>query len=232
VELILTGVDLDRFAASGADRENARKAFGIGADDLVVGTVGKLAPGKHVDLLVDAFATIPAGRMPGECRLLLVGPDLGSLGMLQERAAALGVADRVVFVPGMSDVRPAYAAMDVFAMTSLGEGLPNVILEAMAMGLPIVTTGAGSIPEAMDGNGFLLPGADAMRIGRRMARLLRDARLRRRMGERSLAIAARFAMRHSVGRYEEMFVECLAAATDPRPSPSVPRPGPKFEEDR
>lgn len=211
VELVFTGVDLDRFDARGADRQGVRKALGLGADDLVVGTVGRLVPGKNIDLLVEAFATIPADGLPGPCRLLVVGPDHGSLGMLRDRAAALGVADRVAFLPGTSDVRPAYAAMDVFAMTSLGEGLPNVILEAMAMGLPIVTTGAGSIPEAMDGNGFLLPGAGPARIGRRIARLLRDARLRRRMGDRSLAIAARFAMRHSVGRYEEMMLECLAA---------------------
>lgn len=211
VELVFTGVDLDRFDAHATDRGVARKALGFGGEDLVIGTVGRLVDGKNVDLLLEAFATIPTDGMPGDCRLLVVGPDQGCLGMLRERAAALGVADRVVFVPGTSDVRPAYAAMDVFAMTSRGEGLPNVILEAMAMGLPIVTTGAGSIPEVMDGNGFLLPGAGASRIGRRIARLLRDARLRRRMSERSRAIAARFAMRHSVGRYEEMVLECLAS---------------------
>lgn len=210
VEFVFTGVDLDRFDSRAVDRGGARKALGIGAEDLVVGTVGRLVEGKNVDLLLEAFAAVPAGGTTGTCRLLVVGPDHGSLGILQEKAVALGVADRVVFAPGTADVRPAYAAMDVFAMTSLGEGLPNVILEAMAMGLPIVTTGAGSIPEAMDGNGFLLPGAGGRRIGRRIARLLRDARLRRRMGQRSRAIAARFATRHSVGRYEEMVLECLA----------------------
>jgi glycosyltransferase involved in cell wall biosynthesis len=102
------------------------------------------------------------------------------------------------------------ATIDVFGMTSLREGLPTVILEAMAMGLPILTTGTGSIPEVMDGNGLLLPGFGPEGLANRLQRLLCDPEVRRKMAQRSRALSSRFALRHSIGRYEEMMLECLA----------------------
>ena len=78
------------------------------------------------------------------------------------------------------------------------------------MGLPILTTGTGSIPEVMDGNGFLLPGFGPEGLASRLQRLLCDRNLRQSMAKRSRVLASRFALRHSIGRYEEMILECLA----------------------
>ena len=210
VELIFPGIDLGVFDPSAYDREAERAAIGIGSDDLVVGTVCRLIPDKNVKLLLRSFAAVDPTSMPAVTRLLIVGPDGGALPELRRLADELGVADRVLFHPATDRVAAILSTMDVFAMTSLREGLPTAILEAMAMRLPIVTTGVGSIPEVMEGNGFLLPGYGSMGISQRLDRIFRDPPLRRAMGERSRAIAARFAIRHSVGRYEDLVLECLA----------------------
>jgi glycosyltransferase involved in cell wall biosynthesis len=214
IEYVFPGIDLEQFDPGRFDRDAERDALGFGPADLVVGTVGRLIPDKNVKLLVRAFATITPEAIPDTLRLLVVGPDGGALDGLRTLASNLGISERVTFLPATSHVAPVLAAIDVFAMTSLREGLPTVILEAMAMGLPVVTTGAGSIPEVMEGNGFLIPGFGPEGIGQRIAKLCVDRELRAKMGQRSRAIATRFASRHSIGRYEEMILECLA--TKPR----------------
>lgn len=210
IECVFPGIDLEQFDPGRFDRDAKRATLGFGPDDLVVGTVGRLIPDKNVKLLVRAFATILPEAVGGTPRLLVVGPDGGALDGLQALASALGISKRVTFLPATSQVAPVLTAIDVFAITSLREGLPTALLEAMAMGLPIVTTGAGSIPEVMEGNGFLIPGFGPEGIGQRIAKLFVDRSLRGEMGQRSRAIAARFASRHSIGRYEEMILECLA----------------------
>jgi glycosyltransferase involved in cell wall biosynthesis len=211
IEVVFPGVDLARFDPSRVDRDAARASLGFGGDDLVVGTVGRLAPVKNSGALLEAFAVMPTLGPRDRVRLLVVGPDLGELGRLTALAASLGVADRVVFVPGTDDVPRHLAAMDLFVMTSRSEGIPSALLEAMAMGLPAVTTGCGSIPEVIDGNALVLDDAEPGRLARAIARLLARPGLRRAMGGRARSIAARFAARHAVGRYERMILECLGA---------------------
>jgi glycosyltransferase involved in cell wall biosynthesis len=211
VEVVFPGVDLARFDPSRVDRDAARASLGFGDDELVIGTVGRLIPGKNIGSLVEAFAALPTPDLRDRSRLLVVGPDLGELARLIASAASLGVADRVVFVPGTDDVPRHLAAMDLFVMTSRSEGVPSALLEAMAMGLPAVTTGCGSIPEVIDGNALVLDDAEPGRLARAIARLLARPGLRRAMGGRARSIAARFAVRHAVGRYEAMILECLRA---------------------
>jgi len=211
VEFIYPGIDLASFDPQSVDRDARRAELGIGPDDFVVGTVGRLIPDKNVKLLVKAFATLAASAVErGAARLLICGPDGGALPELRELVTALGLESRTLFLPPTTKVAQVLATLDVFVMTSLREGLPTALLEAMAMGLPIVTTGIGSIPEVLRGNGFLLPGYAAEGIGQRLARLWEDSELRRVQGAHSRSIATRFASRHSVGRYQELVLECLA----------------------
>lgn len=221
VELVFPGIDLGAFDPGAHDRVAERAAIGIGSDDLVVGTVCRLIPDKNVKLLLRSFAAVDPASIPAVARLLVVGPDGGALPELRRLADELGVAERVVFHPATDRIAALLATMDVFAMTSLREGLPTAILEAMAMGLPLVTTGAGSIPDVMEGNGLLLPGYGSMGISQRLERLFRDPPLLRAMGERSRAIAARFAIRHSVGRYEDLVLESLAEKSRPAAIPAA-----------
>jgi len=210
IECILPGIDLQVFDPDCYDRASERTALGIGSEDFVVGTVGRLIPAKNVALLLRSFAAIDCTLISVVARLLIVGPDGGSLAELLTLADELGVAGQVNFLPATDRVAAILSVMDVFAMTSQREGLPTAILEAMAMALPIVSTGVGSIPEVMQGNGFILDRCSPGDIAQHFRKLLRNPQLRRDMGRQSRAFAARFAIRNSVGRYEDLVFEGLA----------------------
>jgi glycosyltransferase involved in cell wall biosynthesis len=94
-------------------------------------------------------------------------------------------------------------------MSSLSEGLPTVILEAMAMGLPIISTATGSIPEVVCENGLICDLGDLESFSNYIVQLAWSPKKRQRMGELSRRIAARFTSRHAIGRYEELLIDGL-----------------------
>lgn len=141
VHVVPNGVDLDLFRP--LEREAARAALGLGPGPLLL-SVGELSERKGMDVAVRTLA-----RLPG-WRLVLVGG-----GPLRERLAhlarELGVAERLVFVGArpQAELPLWYAACDVFLLASRREGLPNVVLEALACGRPVVAARVWGVPEAV-----------------------------------------------------------------------------------
>ena len=132
IALVPNGLDLPALAFDPAARARVRAELGIAADDQVLGTVGRLHPGKHLDELLRVSAPLlTAGR-----HLLVVGEGT-ERAALTELAAELGVADRVHLV-GEHAAAPYLAAMDVFASPSPYETFGLAVLEALANGLPVV----------------------------------------------------------------------------------------------
>jgi glycosyltransferase involved in cell wall biosynthesis len=141
-------------------------------------TVGRLVPWKQVNGLLEALTEVP------ELGLVVVG-DGPERPRLERRARELGVQDRVYFA-GRRPKKEALglmAACDLFVLNSAYEGLPHVVLEAMALGLPVVATAAGGTPEVVrDGEtGVLIPGRYGT-LGASLSALARDPALRRRLG--------------------------------------------------
>jgi glycosyltransferase involved in cell wall biosynthesis len=141
-------------------------------------TVGRLVPWKQVNGLLEALTEVP------ELGLVVVG-DGPERPRLERRARELGVQDRVYFA-GRRPKKEALglmAACDLFVLNSAYEGLPHVVLEAMALGLPVVATAAGGTPEVVrDGEtGVLVPGRYGT-LGASLSALARDPALRRRLG--------------------------------------------------
>jgi glycosyltransferase involved in cell wall biosynthesis len=138
------------------DRARARAALGLDASHFVVGSVGRLDPVKDFGSLIDAFA-FASGRRPN-WRLVLVGggPEEEAL---RQAARARGVEPTVVFTRFRADARQLLPALDLFANSSIHEGLSLTILEAMACELPVVATRVGGTPEAVADaqTGLLVP---------------------------------------------------------------------------
>jgi len=182
VVTVYNGVDLPFVVPDPQAVARMRRAFGVPTQGLLVGTVGRLHPQKGFASLLAAVARVRE-RLPA-IRLLLVGD--GALRRdLVARAEALGLAEVVTFAGSRGDVPEILAALDLFVLPSLWEGLPNAVLEAMAAGLPVVATAAGGTPElVVDGEtGLLVPPGDVTALAEAIERLLRDAGLRRKMGE-------------------------------------------------
>ncbi|HXE44392.1 MAG TPA: glycosyltransferase family 4 protein [Conexibacter sp.] len=166
-----------------------------------IGSLGRLTDQKGYDALVRALPSLP------DATLVLVG-DGPERGALEALAAELGVFERLHVTGWTREARRWLPTFDAFALPSLWEGMPLVILEAMHAGLPVVATDVGSVSEAVaDGEtGYVVPPGDDAALQERLARLLGDPALRARLGERGRAVAAeRFTAAAMARRYEAVY---------------------------
>ncbi len=143
VTVLRNGVDLARFRP--VDRGEARRRLDLPGDGPLLLSVGNLIEGKGHHIAVDALARLP------EARLVIVGEGALSRS-LAERARGLGLGDRVRLAGGVPQQRlpDYYAAADLLVLASAQEGMPNVVLESLACGTPVVATAVGGIPEVLD----------------------------------------------------------------------------------
>ena len=202
---IPNGIRLDRYAPDPAARAAVRAELGLG-DAWVVGTVGRLDPFKNQALLVRALAPLLSARV----RLVIVGDGDGR-GDVEAAIAALPEPRWAVMTGRRMDVPRVVHAFDVFALSSKTEGLPLVVPEAMAAGLPIVTTAVGGLPGVVDDGetGLLVP-VDEAALAAALARLERDRATARAMGARAREVAlARYSHERMVDAYLALYAQAL-----------------------
>jgi len=188
---IPSGVDLAQARGGAAGAPQVRRALGIPADAPLLGTVSRLVPVKGLIHLVAAIPEI-LRRCP-RAHLALAG-DGEERELLAAQAAALSVADRVHFLGFRDDVPAVIGALDLFVLPSLNEGLGKVLVAAMALGVPIVATKVGGVPEVVeDGRqGLLVPPADPAALAKAAITLLEDRAAAAAMGAAGRARAERF----------------------------------------
>lgn len=188
-----------------------RQALGIAESDFVVGIIGVFDRIKGHTYLFEALQGMAAGG-EGDPVCLVVG-DGREGDSLRRDACERGLAERARFLGYRTDVAELLRLMDVVALPSLQESFPRVPLEAMAMGVPVVATTVGGIPESVaDGEtGILVPPADASALRAALERLRASPPLRKRMGEAGRRrVAERFSIETNVRRTEALYLELLA----------------------
>lgn len=168
-----------------------RARLDVPADAPVVLAVGRMSREKGHIHLVEAFAALRR-QHPQDVRLVLVG-DGPERGKLESALRAAGLAQAVRFAGQTNDVQSFYAMSDVLALPSLSEGSPNVVLEAMAAGLPIAATAVGGVPELVENEvtGLLVESANPQALAAALARLLSDRPLARQLAARATSLVAR-----------------------------------------
>ena len=209
LSIIDNGVDLARFAEADRHRAAARERLGVAGGELVVGTVGRLAPVKNQRMLIESAGDAAASGSH-EIVLVLVGD-----GPEKERLAAAAQSAppglRVVLA-GAQRPEEWLPAFDVFALSSGSEGLPIALLEAMACGVATIVTAVGAMPEVVDHGraGLVVAPGDRQALGEAIAALLDDARRREALGAAGLS---RVRERHSAERmardYEALYRKVL-----------------------
>lgn len=157
VILLRNALDLDGYAFSAESRAAIRGELGIGVDAPVVAHVGRLAPQKNHAFLLRAFAELL--RLEPRARLLLVGEG-GLEGVVRPRIEELGLGDSVRLLGVRSDVPRILSAADALALPSLYEGMPNVVVEAQAAGLPCVVSSSVTRQADVTGRVAFLPLGD------------------------------------------------------------------------
>ena len=203
VELIYHGVDLATF----------RPALERGGNGVpLIVSVGRLVEKKGFDDLLRALALVADGSRSFKCEIYGEGPSRGELEVLRDE---LGLTERVSFRGAcrQAELLPVYQHADVFALTPRltddgdRDGVPNVLVEAMACGVPIVSTGVAGISElvASGTDGLLAPAQDTRAIAACLAELLDSSAERQRLGQAAAATAERFDSRASGLRLAALF---------------------------
>ena len=174
--LVENGIDAEDYRRTRSIAE-AKASLGFPASRFLVGAVGRLSTEKGFDLLIRAIHDLV--RKGEDVQLAIVGEG-DERANLERLTAELGLQDRVKLPGWQTDVRGYFEAMDAFALSSHREGLPNVLLEAMALEVPVVATRVNGVPRLVqDGrNGLLVEAGDADALTTALLALIRNAALR------------------------------------------------------
>jgi glycosyltransferase involved in cell wall biosynthesis len=209
VHVVWNGAPLDEFAPVPRERAlRVRRELGLPDDALVIGTIGRLSAQKGHRHLLDALPPVLAAHPAA--RALIVG-DGDLMEPLRAQALALGIAARVCFAGHRSDVPDLLGAIDVFCISSLYEGTPLALFEAMAAGKCVVATAVDGCREVLqDGlTGLLVPPGDATALGAALLRVLEDGGLRSGLADLARAASAGYDIQQCVRRMEALYEEVL-----------------------
>ena len=206
VSVIRHGFELDRFDPARIDRDRIRAELGLDGR-LVIGSISRIFWIKNQEALLRAFAAIAPAEP--DSTLLLVGG--GDPTPITDLAASLGVAERLVVLQRRPDVPELLAGMDLFVHPALAESFAMVIVEAMAMGLPVVSTPVGIAPEVLADGAAGTLAADATAEGLEAAlRQALDSRNRwPDIGEEARRRAQEFRAARMVPAYEQLYLKLL-----------------------
>jgi glycosyltransferase involved in cell wall biosynthesis len=205
ISIIDNGVDVPSFRFGAEERRAAREALGIPIDSWVVGSVGRFAPEKDYPFLVRSVAPL----LGPSARLMILG-DGAEMANVKAEIVAQGIEPFSVLPGARGDVLRHLAALDVFVLSSRMEGMPLVVLEAMAAGLPVVATAVGGLRALIkDGEtGFLIPSGDEEALRARLSALRSDPHSGREVGARGREqVSARHSRETMVARYLDLYVQ-------------------------
>ena len=220
-EVLVHGIDIDRVVeAAAGHRATVRDGLGLRADEVVIGTVANLRVQKDYPTLLDAARLLVDRGVA--FRLVAVGQ--GPLEReITSRRDELGLGDHVVLAGFRPDAVEVMAACDVFVLASAWEGLPVAVMEAAALGLPIVATSVGGIAEQFGPtDALLVPPRDPVALAGALEAVLTDPRRRAELASAARSAAARFDIRRAIDtittRYEQ-----FVGVSPGRPSPAAIR---------
>lgn len=225
VRIIPNGVPTIPYAEDA--RRRTRGDLGLAANTPMLLAVGNVKPEKGFEDLLEAAAILRDRHGLGSFTVLVAGgtADEAYRKRLAQTAHAFRLGETVRFLGYRDDTANLYQAADAFVLSSHTEGLPMVLLEAMAAGLPVVATSVGGVPDAVTDaqTGLLVPPANPSALADAMARILDDTALREQMGRAAQArVAEQFGIGQMAGRYAAVFREVQHSASI-RTGPSRPR---------
>lgn len=190
-EIINIGIDQSEFLNVKKDQRSLRGEFSTIEDNLFVGIIGRLSPVKNHRLFFESARIVLAKYV--KVKFIVVGD--GELGKeLESFVIKLGIADHVIFLGWQEDLATIYAGLDIVALTSLNEGSPLTLIEAMASSTAVVATAVGGVRDTIiDGEtGVLVPPSNAKAFSEAILGLLKNSEQRKRLGQNGQQYAKKF----------------------------------------
>jgi len=182
-KLLYNAIDVDYWQRNGI-KSTLREEFNIGSDNYVIDTVGRLSEEKDLPTFLQVAKNI-LEVYPNSYFVIVGDGEKSTVNTLKNIVKDLGLEKSVIFTGRRTDLRNVYSAFDIFLTTSLTEGLPNTVLEAMAMEVPVVATRVGGVPELVinDDTGFLCEPGNRKAIADKVISLLSDEAKRRNLAK-------------------------------------------------
>ncbi|MGQ9909758.1 MAG: glycosyltransferase family 4 protein [Candidatus Flexifilum sp.] len=212
ITVLPLGLDLAGFAAAPRRGGQFRQQIGVAADAPLVGIVGRLVPVKNHALFLDAAARIHAQRP--DVRFVIVG-DGELRADLEAQVDALGLRPVVTFTGWLRDLIPVYSDLDVLVISSINEGTPVSVIEALAAGCPVVTTAVGGLRDLLENGAFgtLVPAGDAAALSAAIEAVIAQPDVHRATAQRARAIMLeRYGIDRLVQDLDELYRALLARA--------------------
>jgi glycosyltransferase involved in cell wall biosynthesis len=202
---IRNGVDIAGWSVSQSDRKERREMIGISEKDVLIGCVGRLEEQKGHVYLIDAIAELLPNHPEVKCVILGEGPAHEEL---QQRINTRGIGASMGLLGEQSEITAWLSAFDVFVLPSLWEGIPNALLEAMALGLPVIASDVDGVPETVvhDLSGILVKPGDVKALVQSLQDMIEDASLRERLGrEAKNVVNENFKLPGMIESYEKAY---------------------------
>ena len=212
--VIPLGFELEKFLGCEGSRGALRKELGVGSDTLLVGIVGRLVPVKNHTMFLNVAKKVLMRGPNVKVRFVIIG-DGECAGELKALTRLLGLDEHVMFTGWKQDLAAVYADLDIVALTSLNEGTPVSIIEAMASGKSVIATDVGGVADLItDGkNGFLVKSDDAESFSNKLADLLADKDKRSRFGSSGREeVRVKYSKERLLNDLESLYEDCLRKA--------------------
>jgi len=218
------GIDIAATAASLAERAAVRAELGLTDDAIVVGTAANFRPQKDYPNLLRAFRLLADRNVAVNLVAVGQGPQEAEI---RAMCTDLGLDEKVILTGFRPDAVRVMAACDVFTLASQWEGLPVAIMEALALGLPVVATNVGGVGEELhdDVDALLVPPRDAKALADAIERVVTDESLRRRLADASRRRAAEFDVGRTVEILEETYTRVARLPSAAPVEVASPAPG-------
>lgn len=207
--VIPNGIELEKYRPN--VKNSIRSKYNIQNEEKIILFIGRLHAIKGINDIIHALPIIKE-KIP-HVRLVLIGPDQGEKTSLEQLIHTYGLEKEVILTGQVKpeDMQEYLHASDIFVLPSLSEGFPNVILEAMAAGLPVVSTNVSGIPEViMDGqNGFLVNPRSPEEIAEKSVKLLTDDLLYRKISQNNIEKVKNYSLENVIQKIEAVYRACI-----------------------
>lgn len=211
ISVIPNGIDTTIFTnLSSTDHTEIKKGLGISSNAKVIGSIGRLSPEKGFDYLLRAFQNVLL-TTDKDMVLLIIGEGV-ERDALTKLAIELGISSRVIFTGFRDNIHELMYVMDIYVSSSLTEGFPISLLEALAAERPVIATSVGDVPKIiMNGEtGLSISPGNVNEIADAILILLEDSNLAGRLGKKgSELISAFYSIDKMVSKYEEIYLEVI-----------------------
>lgn len=208
--VIRNGIDVNKFKKSKDYAQETRSKLGIAPTEIVIGTVGRLSLEKNQKFLIDTAAKL-LPQFP-HLKVIIIGngPEEESL---KKHVRSLGIDKNIIFTGLIKNVVPYYRAFDIFTLTSLTEGVPMTVLEAMAAQTPVVATRVGGIPQiiAHGQTGMLVDSNNVNALASCFSALIPNEALRRQLADAAEKfVQDEYSIERMTNAYSQVYQEALA----------------------